>query len=53
MDPLVAIAFAAAVTRAIRLGTGITLVVQRDPIYLAKGLRELRWLQWPLLADVD
>ena len=35
-DPFVAFAACAAVTEKIRLGTGITLVAQRDPIWLAK-----------------
>jgi probable F420-dependent oxidoreductase len=36
LDPLVAMAAAAAVTSRIRLGTAVCLVVQRDPIILAK-----------------
>jgi probable F420-dependent oxidoreductase len=35
-DPFVALAMAAAVTSTIKLGTGICLVVERDPITLAK-----------------
>lgn len=35
-DQFVALAAAAAVTDTIKLGTGITLVAQRDPIWLAK-----------------
>lgn len=35
-DPFVALALAAAVTNRIRLGTGICLVPERDPIMLAK-----------------
>ena len=35
-DQFLALAAAAAVTSTIRLGTGITLVAQRDPIWLAK-----------------
>ena len=41
MDPFVALAAAAAVTRRIRLATGICLVVQRDPIQLAKEVASL------------
>lgn len=40
-DPFVALAAAAAVTRTIRLGTGICLVVERDPIVLAKEVATL------------
>ncbi|MFF2191996.1 TIGR03619 family F420-dependent LLM class oxidoreductase [Streptomyces sp. NPDC058157] len=36
LDPFVALAQAAAVTRRLHLGTGITLVAQHDPIGLAK-----------------
>src|SRR6202012_5472133 len=35
-DQFLALAAAAAVTKTIKLGTGVCLVVQRDPIYLAK-----------------
>ena len=40
-DQFVALAAAAAVTSKIRLGTGITLVAQRDPIWLAKEVASL------------
>lgn len=40
-DQFVALAACAAVTRRIRLGTGITLVAQRDPIWLAKEVASL------------
>lgn len=40
-DQFVALAAAAAVTKKIRLGTGITLVAQRDPIWLAKEVASL------------
>ena len=40
-DPLVALSAAAAVTERIRLGTGICLVVERDPIQLAKEVASL------------
>ena len=35
-DPFLAIAAAAVVTKTIKLGTGVCLVVQRDPIHTAK-----------------
>ncbi|MFB3099708.1 MAG: LLM class flavin-dependent oxidoreductase, partial [Acidimicrobiia bacterium] len=35
-DQFVALAAAAAVTDTLKLGTGITLVAQRDPLWLAK-----------------
>lgn len=41
MDPFVSLAMAAQATRRIRLGTGICLVVQRDPIQLAKQVASL------------
>ena len=40
-DPFVALAFAAAATRTLRLGTGIALVPQRDPIVTAKSVASL------------
>ncbi|TDJ67474.1 MAG: LLM class F420-dependent oxidoreductase [Proteobacteria bacterium] len=40
-DQFVALAACAAVTEKIRLGTGITLVAQRDPIWLAKQVASL------------
>jgi probable F420-dependent oxidoreductase len=40
-DPFVALALAAAVTNRIRLGTGICLVPERDPIMLAKEVATL------------
>jgi probable F420-dependent oxidoreductase len=40
-DPFVALATAAAVTERIRLGTGICLVVERDPIITAKEVASL------------
>jgi probable F420-dependent oxidoreductase len=36
MDPFVVLSAAAAVTKTLRLGTGVCLVVQRDPIQTAK-----------------
>ena len=41
LDPLVALATAAPVTRRLRLGTGVCLVAQHDPIVLAKQVATL------------
>ena len=41
LDPYVALAAAAAVTEQIRLGTGIALVAQHDPVVLAKEIATL------------
>ncbi|WP_438487471.1 TIGR03619 family F420-dependent LLM class oxidoreductase [Streptomyces sp. S186] len=41
LDPFVALGQAAAVTERLRLGTGITLVAQHDPIDLAKRIATL------------
>jgi probable F420-dependent oxidoreductase len=41
LDPVVALATAASVTRRIALGTGVMLVAQHDPIALAKQLATL------------
>ena len=41
MDPIVALGAAAAATERIRLGTAICLVVERDPIILAKQIASL------------
>ncbi|MEU1401550.1 LLM class F420-dependent oxidoreductase [Streptomyces sp. NPDC005728] len=41
LDPFVALGQAAAVTRGLALGTGITLVAQHDPIGLAKQIATL------------
>lgn len=43
-DPFVALAMAAAATSELRLGTGICLVAQRDPIVLAKEVASLDFL---------
>ncbi|MGE0622990.1 MAG: LLM class F420-dependent oxidoreductase [Pseudomonadales bacterium] len=40
-DPFVALAAAAAVTRTLRVGTGITLVTERDPLLMAKQVASL------------
>jgi probable F420-dependent oxidoreductase len=41
MDPFISLAAAASVTKTIRLGTGIALVIQRDPLTLAKEVATL------------
>jgi probable F420-dependent oxidoreductase len=41
LDPFVVLAGAAAVTSKIRLGTGVCLVIQRDPIHTAKQVASL------------
>ncbi len=41
MDPIVGLASAAAVTTTLKLATGICLVVQRDPLQLAKAIASL------------
>ena len=43
-DPFVALGFAAAVTTKLRLGTGICLITQRDPIVTAKCVASLDML---------
>jgi probable F420-dependent oxidoreductase len=40
-DPFVALAFAAAATKRLKLGTGVCLVPQRDPIITAKSIASL------------
>jgi probable F420-dependent oxidoreductase len=40
-DPFVALSFAAAATRTLKLGTGVALVPQRDPIITAKSVASL------------
>ena len=40
-DPFVALSFAAAATTRLRIGTGICLVIERDPIVLAKVVASL------------
>jgi probable F420-dependent oxidoreductase len=40
-DPFIALSFAAAATRNLRLGTGICLITQRDPIITAKSVASL------------
>ena len=41
LDPFVSLAFAAEATRSLRLGTGVCLVAQRDPIQTAKAVATL------------
>jgi probable F420-dependent oxidoreductase len=41
LDPFVALSFAAAATKSLRLGTGICLMPQRDPIATAKAAASL------------
>ncbi|MGH7856428.1 MAG: LLM class F420-dependent oxidoreductase [Candidatus Binatia bacterium] len=43
-DPFVALAAAAAVTKKLRLATGICLVIERDPIVLAKEVASIDFL---------
>ena len=40
-DPFVALALAAGATSTLKLGTAITLVIERDPIHLAKSIATL------------
>jgi probable F420-dependent oxidoreductase len=44
LDPYVALAAAASLTSRIRLGTGIALVAQHDPVALAKQIATLDWI---------
>jgi probable F420-dependent oxidoreductase len=44
LDPFVALGAAAAVTRTLLLGTGICLVIERDPIILAKEVASLDFI---------
>jgi probable F420-dependent oxidoreductase len=44
IDPFVALSFLAATTKKIRLGTGICLVPQRNPVYTAKEVGSLDYL---------
>src|SRR5690349_7882187 len=41
LDPFVVLAAAATATRTLRLGTGVCLVMERDPIELAKQVASL------------
>jgi probable F420-dependent oxidoreductase len=44
LDPFVALTAAASVTETLQVGTGICLVVERDPIALAKEVATLDWV---------
>jgi probable F420-dependent oxidoreductase len=44
LDPYIALATAAAVTSTIRLGTGVALVAEHDPVVLAKEIATLDFL---------
>jgi probable F420-dependent oxidoreductase len=44
IDPFIALSFLAAGTRRIRLGTGICLVPQRNPVYTAKEVASIDYL---------
>jgi len=44
LEPFAALAFLAAHTRTVRLGTGVCLVPQRNPVYTAKEVATLDWL---------
>ena len=44
LDPFVALAAVAAATSQLRLGTGVCLVIERDPIVLAKEVASLDYL---------
>ncbi len=43
-EPFTALSFCAAVTENIRLGTGVCLVPQRNPLYTAKEVAAVDWL---------
>ena len=44
LDPFVALTFVAAHTSTLRLGTGVCLVPQRQPVYTAKAVADLDYL---------
>ena len=44
LDPFIALAAASSVTKTLRLGTGIALIAQREPIVTAKEIATLDWL---------
>jgi probable F420-dependent oxidoreductase len=44
LDPFAALSFLAACTKTIRLGTGICLVPQRNPVYTAKEAATVDWM---------
>ena len=45
LDPFTALTFAAAHTERLRLGTGICLVPQRQPVYTAKMVADLDYIR--------
>jgi probable F420-dependent oxidoreductase len=44
LEPMTTLAFLAAITRKVRLGTAICLLAQRNPVYAAKEVSNLDWL---------
>lgn len=44
LEPFVLLSFLASATQRIRLGTGVLLVPQRNPVYTAKSVASLDWL---------
>jgi probable F420-dependent oxidoreductase len=44
LDPFAVLSFLGGITRTIRLGTGICLVPQRNPVYTAKDVASVDWL---------
>ena len=44
IEPFAAMSFLAAVTTNVRLGTGVLLVPQRNPVYTAKSVTTIDWL---------
>lgn len=44
IEPFLALTYAAAHTKTLRLGTGICIVPQRNPVYTAKEVATLDWL---------
>ncbi len=44
IEPFAAMSFLAAVTTNVRLGTGVLLVPQRNPVYTAKSVTTVDWL---------
>ncbi len=41
MDPMMALAWIAGITKTIRLGTGIAIIAQRNPVYMARQAADL------------
>src|ERR1700733_9373109 len=44
LEPFTTLAFLAAATKTVRLGTAICLLAQRNPVYAAKEISNLDWL---------